>query len=172
MTLPNSGTLSLSNIAAEFGGSNPISLGNYYAGGEFVPAGTSGVNGEVPTSGALSMSAFYGTTKAPPVFVSAPDASGSASGFSATGFVDASSTANPSGGVTPYTYSWSYVSGSTAPAINSSTLQTPTWNATLTASEQETTTVTAVWRCTVTDMRGTQAHVDINVSLSYTNDSG
>lgn len=62
MPLPSSGPLSLANIQTEFGGTNPISLNEYYAGGALVPAGTSGTNGAVPSSGAISIFNFYGTT--------------------------------------------------------------------------------------------------------------
>lgn len=62
MTLPSSGAITLSDIQTEFGGTNPISLSEYYAGGSYVPSGTTGVNGAVPSSGAISMSHFYGTT--------------------------------------------------------------------------------------------------------------
>lgn len=62
MPLPTSGPLSLSDIQGEFGGSNPISLNEYYAGGGLVPAGTSGTNGAVPSSGTISISNFYGTS--------------------------------------------------------------------------------------------------------------
>jgi len=62
MPLPTSGPLSLADIQTEFGGANPISLNEYYAGGAFVPAGTSGTNGPVPSSGAISISSFYGTS--------------------------------------------------------------------------------------------------------------
>lgn len=62
MTLPTSGPLSLSDIQGEFGGSNPISLNEYYAGGGLVPAGTTGTNGAVPSSGTISISNFYGTS--------------------------------------------------------------------------------------------------------------
>lgn len=62
MTLPTSGPLTLANIQTEFGGSNPISLSEYYAGGAYVPAGTSGTNGAVPSSGTISISNFYGTS--------------------------------------------------------------------------------------------------------------
>jgi hypothetical protein len=61
MPLPTSGALSLNDIQTEFGGTNPISLNEYYAGGAFVPAGTSGTNGAVPTSGTISILNFYGT---------------------------------------------------------------------------------------------------------------
>lgn len=62
MPIPNSGALALSTIQTEFGGSNPISLSEYYAGGVNVPSGTSGVNGSVPSSGTISFSKFYGTS--------------------------------------------------------------------------------------------------------------
>ena len=48
MALQNSGAISLSQIQTEFGGSNPISLNEYYG------AGT------LPTSGAISFFNFYG----------------------------------------------------------------------------------------------------------------
>lgn len=59
MTLPASGTLSLSQIQAEFGlgGSNPISLSEYYRGGSYVP--NIAANNNIPTSGAISISNFY-----------------------------------------------------------------------------------------------------------------
>ena len=62
MTLPSSGPLSFSQIQGEFGGSNPISLSEYYAGGGLVPAGTTGTNGAVPSFGTISVSKFYGTS--------------------------------------------------------------------------------------------------------------
>jgi hypothetical protein len=63
MPLPTSGPLSLNDIQTEFGGTNPISLSEYYAGGANVPAGTSGTNGAVPSSGTISINNFYGTSK-------------------------------------------------------------------------------------------------------------
>jgi len=62
MPLPSSGPLSLANIQTEFGGSNPISLSEYYAGGGLVPAGTTGTYGAVPSSGTISIRNFYGTS--------------------------------------------------------------------------------------------------------------
>lgn len=67
MTLPSSGPLTLADIQTEFGGSNPISLSEYYAGGAYVPAGTSGTYGAVPSSGTISIRNFYGTKKFTPV---------------------------------------------------------------------------------------------------------
>lgn len=64
MALQTSGAISLADIQTEFGGSNPISLSEYYAGGSYVPSSSSGTYGSVPTSGAISFQIFYGTTKA------------------------------------------------------------------------------------------------------------
>lgn len=63
MPLPSSGPLTLAQIQTEFGGTNPISLNEYYAGGAFVPAGTTGTHGAVPSSGTISIRNFYGTSK-------------------------------------------------------------------------------------------------------------
>jgi hypothetical protein len=62
MPLPASGPLTLADIQGEFGGSNPISLGEYYAGGAYVQAAASGTYGAVPSSGAISIRNFYGTS--------------------------------------------------------------------------------------------------------------
>ena len=62
MTLPTSGPLTLANIQTEFGGANPIGLNEYYAGGAYVPSGTTGTYGAVPSSGAISIRNFYGTS--------------------------------------------------------------------------------------------------------------
>lgn len=69
MTLPASGPLTLSDIQTEFGGTNPIGMNEYYAGGGLVPAGTSGTYGAVPSSGAISIRNFYGTSNFVPVYI-------------------------------------------------------------------------------------------------------
>jgi hypothetical protein len=61
MPIPSSGPLSLTDIQTEFGGTNPIGLSEYYAGGGLVPAGTTGTYGAVPSSGTISIQNFYGT---------------------------------------------------------------------------------------------------------------
>ena len=51
MTLPSSGPISLSQVQTEWGGTNPISLSEYYG------------DGNAPASGAISIGDdFYGTT--------------------------------------------------------------------------------------------------------------
>ena len=57
MALPgNNNSISLSQIQSEFGGSNPISLTEYYRNGTYVTTN----NTDVPTSGEISMSNFFG----------------------------------------------------------------------------------------------------------------
>ena len=61
MALPLSGPLSLTDIQAEFGGTNPISISEYYKGGAFVL--TTDFAPNVPTSGRINISDFYGARK-------------------------------------------------------------------------------------------------------------
>ena len=61
MTLPLSGPISLSDIQAEFGGTDPIGLKEYYKGGAYVL--TTDYAPNVPTSGPISLSNFYGAKK-------------------------------------------------------------------------------------------------------------
>lgn len=54
MALQSSGAIKLSEVQTEFGGSNPISMSEYY-----------GADTGVPGSGTISLSDFYGTSNAP-----------------------------------------------------------------------------------------------------------
>ena len=54
MVLQSSGPISLLNVQNEFGGSNPISITEYY-----------GVDSGVPSSGTISLSNFYGKSSTP-----------------------------------------------------------------------------------------------------------
>lgn len=56
MALQTSGAISLADIQTEFGGSNPISMSEYYRGGSHVY----GNNPNVPSSGSISIGDFYG----------------------------------------------------------------------------------------------------------------
>ena len=57
---PNS--LSINQIAQEFGGDTPHALSEYYAGGSIVPSGTQGEGGAIPSSGsAISIGDFFGS---------------------------------------------------------------------------------------------------------------
>ena len=56
MPLQSSGAISLSDIQTEFGGTNPISMSEYYRGGAYVTDNNTGV----PTSGTIDIGDFYG----------------------------------------------------------------------------------------------------------------
>ena len=57
---PNS--LSINQIAQEFGGDTPHALSEYYADGSIVPSGTQGEGGAIPSSGsAISIGDFFGS---------------------------------------------------------------------------------------------------------------
>jgi len=64
MALPSSGTISLNDLQTEFGGSNPIAISEYYRGGGLVP--NVALNANVPTSGQISLSNFYGASNSDP----------------------------------------------------------------------------------------------------------
>ena len=107
MALPTSGALSLSDIQTEFGGSNPISLSEYYAGGLYVPSGTSGTNGAVPTSGEIAVSDFYGTQAGITITVtegSLSTAVHTGYGFHTTGALSNYNYSSNYGSVSPTTY--------------------------------------------------------------------
>ena len=67
MALQSSGAISFANIQTEFGGSNPISLNEYYQAGTYVSEHSS----TVPTSGTIDLADFYGTEKAVRIVISA-----------------------------------------------------------------------------------------------------
>lgn len=60
MAVPT-GTVTLADIQLEFGGTDPISLDEYYRGGAYVPDGTG--TSSIPTSGAISLNNFRGASK-------------------------------------------------------------------------------------------------------------
>jgi hypothetical protein len=59
MALPTSGNISLSQLIAEFGGGTKLT--DFYRGGAWVP--NTAANANVPTSGQISMTQFYGASK-------------------------------------------------------------------------------------------------------------
>jgi hypothetical protein len=93
MAIANTGAISFDTIQTEFGGTNPISLDEYYAGGSFVAAGISGTNGAVPSSGAISMNQFYGTAKPPAAGQQAYTTSGTYSWVAPAGVTSVSAVA-------------------------------------------------------------------------------
>jgi hypothetical protein len=60
MTIPTQGPVKFSDLQSTFGGTNPISMSEYYRGGVNVPVGTN--TDGIPASGAIDVAAFRGTT--------------------------------------------------------------------------------------------------------------
>ena len=64
MVLPVSpNPISLSQIQTEFGGSNPISISEYYNGGPYITHNVNALAPNVPSSGPIKLSNFYGAAK-------------------------------------------------------------------------------------------------------------
>ena len=64
MTIVSSGAISINSLVSEYGGSAPHSLSEYYRGGGLVANHSN--NGNVPTSGTISLSNFYGQNNTSP----------------------------------------------------------------------------------------------------------
>tara|TARA_R110002072_G_scaffold260466_1_gene418956 strand:- start:25 stop:552 length:528 start_codon:yes stop_codon:yes gene_type:complete len=60
MAVTSSAPISITDLVTEFGGSTPHALTEYYRGGSLVPNVTA--NNSVPTSGAISLTDFFGAT--------------------------------------------------------------------------------------------------------------
>jgi len=101
MAVPTT-NVGMSDIQTEFGGSNPISLSEYYAGGPLVPAGTSSpVAGSIPSSGEIAVGDFRGAVAA--TFIVASGGTVTTDGdfkihrFTGPGTFTVSSVGNPAG---------------------------------------------------------------------------
>lgn len=78
-----------------------------------------------------------------------------------------STTMTPSGGTSPYTYSWALVSfsGGNTPTVTSSTLASTTFQQAKLGGADESNT--AIFRCTVTDSLGATATADVSASFEF-----
>ena len=76
MTIVSSGAISINSLVGEYGGSGSHSLSEYYKGGSFVANHSN--NSNVPTSGTISLSNFYGQNNTSPVDNTATFTGGSA----------------------------------------------------------------------------------------------
>ena len=83
MPLPTAPPISVQDILTEFGAPAGTGLAGMVAGGTYVPAGTQGVNGPIPSAPPISVTNFYGAPLVldynpitdSPDWVSVPDAS-------------------------------------------------------------------------------------------------
>ena len=154
MALQTSGPISLLDVQNEFGGSNPISISEYY-----------GAASGVPTSGAISLSNFYGKSAYTPMTLTYTGGVGEAFGNCKT--VSATATVNVSGGVGNFTYTWTRTSG----------LTTPTSRSVTTASRSDSLTVSrylcpngeanATYSVVVTDSTGASKSISVLYNLIH-----
>lgn len=181
MAIHTSGPIALSHVAAEFGGSTPHSLSEYYRGGGLVA--DTPQNATIPTSGQIQLDDFYGTgagspppppPPAPPHHTSSGSTgtvSGACTRFGAPGPCTANTgsvTVSVFGGVGPFTYSWAYVSGYTATPGSASSNTTNFSRSSSTPAVRS-----GVYRCTVTDPGDSnyQTTVDVTVETTHNYDS-
>ena len=69
MTLPT-GTITMDDIRTEYSLSGALALGQLYAGGSIIATGSGGINGPIPSSGAISLNNFKGHSAPPSVLSS------------------------------------------------------------------------------------------------------
>lgn len=176
MTLPTSGPISLQDIANEFGGSHPLSMSNYYAGGPHVPSGTSGTNGPVPTSGPLNLTNFYGTSSFGPFSFNNPSSqpSGSSGGGPAMPITSAHTTVSQpiviTGGPTSgsFSYNWHNISNPSGFTIHGSGTDTLSVDISVTVGAQNTGTAGITCDLTITDTVSGLSHTVTGIILSWT----
>ena len=116
MALPGSGTLSIQDIADEFGGIAPHSLSEYYRNGAYVGSSNTGV----PTSGTISLSDSYGASAA--IVVTVTEGSVTLAGADNFGFALANKV--PNYAATPTTFETHSAFGARSPTtLNGATIQ-------------------------------------------------
>jgi hypothetical protein len=167
MALPASGALKFSDIKTEFGGGTPpANFRAYLKGAGYVTVSDTAPS--VPSSGAMEIRDFLGAAKSAGFTASASPAGVYGSGVGPVTANTANTTVTPSGGTSPYTYAWTYVSGDVDISVASATLATTHFHRVISAYDVAQ-VWSAVWRCTVTDASANTATVDVTVDVECFN---
>lgn len=164
MTTP-SGTISASDVNTELGrasnaafnineGSNTV-LGPRFLAGIF----TSGT--------AISMNDLRGKTLFKVTGPASVAGNGQQLGAGDITAVTGAATVTATGGDSPYTYSWTYVSGTEA-TVYSPTSNSTQFARTVYVNIAQSINLSGVYRCTVTDNIGRVASVDVTVQTTHT----
>lgn len=183
MALPSSGQVKFSDIQTEFGGSDPIRMSEYYAGGSYVQSGATGTNGSLPTSGQISVNKFHGSQHLGSFVYTASSAT--TSGASGTGagqtihrvsHPTTTATFSSGGPISgSMTYLWSRTSASSgAITIDNTALASPTWTVDYLVPQATADSRLETWQCLVTDTVSglTYTITGVSVGDSYTNNTG
>ena len=118
--------------------------------------GISGISGSAP-----ALRSFIGAAHVVMTASASPTSvTGSGDGGSTQQVYSDSTTVTPSGGTSPYTYAWSYVSGTTM-TVTSGTSATTTFHKSLIVGAS----ISAIYRCTVTDNASHTATADVSIDL-------
>jgi len=157
--------VTMSNVRSVFGAPAGTALHAFVRGGSWVP--NIPANANVPTSVPITLHQLAGATNYVPVAVNVSPSPSSttrsanlASGPVTSNTVTATAT-NGTGG--PYTYSWTYVSGSTNMQCNATTSATTSFSTITNISN----TITTVWKVTASDGTSTGFYNE-TVNLTYT----
>lgn len=167
MPLPTSPPISLTQIQDEFGAPRGTGITDFRRGGAYVP--NVPANSGVPTSGAIGLLHLLGATKTTPLVCS----------FTGNGSriferepaptyqdMSGSTTASISGGIPPYTHSWSRTSGSMSWNVNPSNSLQIQHSARVSSNTSE----NAKFTITVSDSGGQTAAFTQNVNYTYETD--
>lgn len=155
MTTPT-GQISFADLRNEFGGSNPVKLGDYYRGGARVP-NTSG-NSSVPTSGTISLNQLRGKSAYTNLALSgAASASMDIPANRPASTQSVTPNWSQTGGNGSPSYSWTKTSGNASTSASATNVLNPTFSATgnlrplKNPGASSFDTQTDVWSLTVSD---------------------
>lgn len=162
MAVPANFPISMQDIYNEFGGQGqPLTA--FVRGGAYVP--NVAQNNNVPTAPPISLYDLRGAVKTLPLQVShSPNPINSAfvnEPAPATRSMNCGTTITATGGIEPYNYAWSFVSGDAM--TNNSSGRIGSWNATVHKNGSR----GARYRCTVTDQSGQSVAHDVYPSMEY-----
>jgi len=147
----------LSDVYTEFGAPTGTSLSAFLRGGAWVP--NTAANAGVPTALPISLSWLAGSVKYTPMSVSAGNVSGSTNSAVSNDTIGSSS-ATVTGGLAPFTYAWTYISGDSfgisSPSTQGTSFTRP--------GRPPAGLYTGTYRCTVTDATSATAFKDITVT--------
>lgn len=163
MALPSSGNLSLSQVYAEFSAPANTPLSAFLRGGVYVPDTPTNIN--VPTGLPISLRQLLGASAVEPLSVTIAGNTNQNCNYASPNTSCISSSvqdANPVGGVPPYTYQWTVVSG------NGVSFTAPTSEATQ-VTRSASVSQAIVVRCTVTDSMLSTAFADKSINTNHIN---